>query len=108
MPYKFETDKIRLPRDKKYKVRERQKARIRCLFKDGWSIRRIARLGVCSRRMVQFILFPERYASALELRRINGKNNNNYYKRERHKKYMKKYRRKKQKTLSLLKGGGKK
>ena len=105
MPYKFETHKIRLPQDKKYKLTGEQKGHITRLYNDGYSIRAIARLKICSRRMIQFILFPERYRRALELRQYNGRINNYYYEKKRHKKYMKKDRRKKQKTLTLLKGG---
>ena len=64
MPYKFSYDKIKLPREKDRRVRitEEDKNRIRELYKQNLPIREIARQmeSICSRRSIQYILFPER------------------------------------------------
>ena len=102
MPYWFEKEKLRLPEDKRYKLTKEDKLFIKSLYyKEGWSIRKIARLGICSRRMVQFILFPERYQRALELRKINGRLNNNYRTREKNRIWIKRYRDKKKAIFGL-------
>lgn len=57
-------DSMRLPRelDKRVKLTDEDRAQIKALHEEGQSIRAIARMfeGKCSRRMIQFILFPER------------------------------------------------
>ena len=64
MPYFFETKKIRLPRtlDRRVKLTDEDKNDIIRLHKKGTPIREIARLfkKKCSRRQIQFILFPQR------------------------------------------------
>jgi hypothetical protein len=64
MPYK--SDKIKLPRhlNRRIKLTDMDKAEMRYLYyKAGETIRGIARRfeGKCCRRMVQMVLFPERY-----------------------------------------------
>jgi hypothetical protein len=62
MPYTSE--KIKLPRelDRRVKLTEKDKEDIKHRHKQGEAIRGIARAyeGVCSRRLIQFVLFPER------------------------------------------------
>jgi len=64
MPYRFETQKIKLPRhaDKRVKLTEKERADIRARYRDGEDIRAIARVyaAKCSRRLIQIVLFPER------------------------------------------------
>jgi len=68
MPYKFETKgkRIKLPReaDRRVKLTDAERADIRERYKAGEGVRSIARAyeGQCSRRMIQFVLFPERMA----------------------------------------------
>jgi len=73
MPYWFERKKIKLPagEDRRVKVSEEEKERIKDLYKAGWSIRKIAReyAGKCSRRLIQFILYPDRAKRQVILRR---------------------------------------
>jgi len=64
MPYWFETKKIKLPKnkDRRRKLTDKDKKIIKPLYDDGFTISEIARKfekKVC-RRMIQFILFPER------------------------------------------------
>ena len=77
------------------------KLRIAKLHAQGWAIRAIAReyMGKCSRRLIQFILFPERLelvAEQFRLRRLDGR----YYQRARNTAAGRKYRRRKQKLLN--------
>lgn len=66
MPYTFEgKNKKHLPRefDRRRKLSDEQKEHIRfCYFGLKMGVREIAREyeGICSRRAIQFILFPER------------------------------------------------
>ena len=66
MPYKSELKKIRLPRehDRRVKLTDEDREDIKKLFtRDKLGVREIARMyeGKCSRRLIQLILFPERY-----------------------------------------------
>lgn len=69
MPSKY--DKIKLPReyDLRVKLTDADKEDMKMLHEAGIAVRAIARKyeGKCSRRMIQFILFPER----LEAARLN-------------------------------------
>lgn len=87
MPNKL--DKIRLPKDKdrRRKLNDKQKEKIKLLYKSGKTIRSIAREfdGICSRRMIQFVLFPNRMKHNAELfkqRRKDGR----YYDKEKNRK----------------------
>lgn len=64
MPYKWDTKKIKLLRkfDRRVKLSEGDKIYIQSLYQEGNGIRKIARIfkNKCSRRMIQFVLFPER------------------------------------------------
>ena len=59
----------KLPRslDRRVKLTDDDKEAIRSLYKDGNGIREIARMyeNKCTRRVIQYILFPERYAVLL-------------------------------------------
>lgn len=84
--------------DGRHKLSEEQKEVIKRLFPtlyaDLRSTRKVAdKLGV-SRRMMMFIVFPERY-QAFKLRRRQAKVHLRQYKRERHTLAMRKYRAKK-------------
>ena len=62
MPYKSEH--IKLPRelDRRVKITDTHKSAIKKLYDTGLGIREISRrfAGICSRRSIQFILFPDR------------------------------------------------
>ena len=64
MPYKFETEKMRIPpdKDRRRKLTPEDKERIKALYKSGITIRGIAKEYKlkCCRRTIQFVLFPER------------------------------------------------
>jgi len=105
MSYYFETYKIKLPRekDRRVKLSERDKKEIKELyFEQGLAIREIARRfkDKCCRRMIQFILFPERYERQIELRKERSWL---YYDREKNTKAMREHRRYKYKVLGSFK-----
>ena len=64
MPYFYESRKIKLPKskDRRRRLTDKDRAKIKEMRKDGAGIRKIARAmaAKCSRRMVQFVLFPDR------------------------------------------------
>ena len=102
MPYKFETLKIKLPKnkDRQIKITEENKQEIKYLyFKCGLFIREIARQfqKKCCRRSIQFILFPERITNSKRYR-----NWRDYYEKTKNTKSIKEHRRYKQKTLNKL------
>ncbi len=90
MPTKAEKLKLRVGKenDKRIKYSEFEKSLMKDLYNKGWSIRSIAREIGCSRRLVQFTLFPERLARVLELR----KERHYVSTKEKHREYMRRYR----------------
>jgi predicted DNA-binding protein YlxM (UPF0122 family) len=95
MPYWFETKKKKLPRNKdlRRKLSDKQKDRIRLLYIEGVPIREIARrYKQVSRRMIQFIVFPER---------DKGHKGKSFYNREKHRIAMKKHRDHKKEVMGL-------
>ena len=63
MPYKFETDKIKLPEgaDRRVKLSEQDRLNIKLMYDDGnISTYKLAELFGVSRRTIQFILDPEK------------------------------------------------
>jgi hypothetical protein len=92
MSYWFERQKLRVgkERDKRIKVSDEDKEMIKYLYSIGYSIRKIAKMysHLCTRRNIQFILFPERAKRIYEYRRLRNWD----YDKERHKIYVKRYR----------------
>jgi len=93
MPYWFETKKLRVGKenDKRRKLSEEDRETIKDLYKLGFSIHQIARIFAdkCSRRNIQFILFPERLKRQYKYRRERNWD----YDREKHKEAMRRYKR---------------
>ncbi len=83
MPYKFETDKIKMPRqhDRRVKLSDDDKARVSLLHDQELSQRAIARAIGCSRGMVVYILYPERLARAKMLYKERRKDGRYYNKK---------------------------
>ena len=100
MPYKFQTDKVKMPRkhDKRVKLTNEQKDEIRSL-KGMLSIRKIADKYGVSARLVTFIFDPEELTRNLQLRKERG-GSKMYYDKEKHKENMRIHRRYKQKVLT--------
>lgn len=87
--------KILLPRDldRRVKLTEADKVTIRKLYREGYSIRALARhMPKISRRMIQFILFPERYKHNAELFKARRKDGR-YYDRKKNTQAIKSLRR---------------
>ena len=92
MPYKFETNKLKIPRelDRRVKIPPEEHQKIRELSLQGMSQRKIASLYEVSRRLIVFILFPERleqlrqnkkqYKYPKEKHSLQVKNTRNYKK----------------------------
>ena len=97
MPYAFEHHKIRIPPelDRRRKLTEQDKAKIKRLFAEGHTIRGIARMfpQVC-RRTIQFVLDPEKITAMRK-----GRDWKRYYNKEKHRLQMKKWRQTKQLRL---------
>ena len=76
MSYWFERAKKKVgrKRDRRIKVTDEEKEIIIKLHRQGLSSREIARQyqDRCSRRLIQFIIYPERAKRQVELRRIRG------------------------------------
>lgn len=94
MPYKSEKIKIAgTKHDKRIKLSETDKEEIRELV--GMPIREIARLYGVDKRLIQFILYPERLVKN-KLDRANRGGSAAYYDKDKQRDYMKKHRRYKQ------------
>lgn len=101
MPYKFQTDKIKLPpgTDRRVKLTPEQKANIFDLHhKQGYGIRELTRMNNVSRRLIQFICYPERQKRGLEQRAKRG-GWRQYYNKEYHRKKTQEHRQYKKKVL---------
>lgn len=77
MVYKYETEKIKLPRalDRRIALTQEQREDILQKFKDGIPMRAIARLytGICSRSTVIYICRPDRLAFVKQARKDRAK-----------------------------------
>ena len=103
MPYK--TDKIAIKDDflsKRSKLIPCQRERIIQLFEEGASITSLAKLFHVNKRLIQFVLFPERLEISKQRRKERG-GSKIYYKKEKHKESMKRHRNHKQELFSTKK-----
>ncbi len=91
MPYWFVTQNKRVGKenDKRRKLTDQDKERVKSFYKQGISIRKITRIiNKVDRRAIQFVLFPER----LKMQYFYKKQRNWDFDRDKHRKAMKKYR----------------
>ncbi len=104
MPYKYATDHIKLPRDKdrRVKLSDEEREYIKKRYKEGETIRGISRAYPhVSRRLIQFVIFPERKDVVVKRYKERGQAKTSYAK-NRGKKWaeiMREHRRYKQKVL---------
>ena len=94
MPYKFQTDKLLVPKehDKRIKLTPEQKELIRHLYETtDTSQRKLATQFGVSRRLITFILVPEKQKANLQAREARGCSKQ-YYDKETNKKRMKAHR----------------
>jgi predicted house-cleaning noncanonical NTP pyrophosphatase (MazG superfamily) len=96
MPYKFETQKLHIPRDydRRVKLTEEQREEIRELY-GTISQRKLAKMYDVSRRLIQFIGCPEKHEKNLEQRKASG-GSMQYYDRDKQRRYARNHRRYKQ------------
>ena len=97
MPYMFETKKLLIQKqdDKRIKLTDGQKKIICELYKSGeYSQRALAYEFKVSRRLIQFIVCPDKLERNKELREDRG-GSKQYYDKEKQKEYVKKHRRNK-------------
>lgn len=104
MPYKFETNKLKIPKELDKRVRLTEEEREQIIQLGGKiSQRKLAKKYKVSRRLIQFVLYPEKYEKSKQQTKINRLLNNNYYEKERNTKYMKKHRTHKQTLMKQRK-----
>jgi len=81
MPYKFEYEKIHLPRgkDRRIKLTDSQREEIRDKYSTGeYSTYKLADSYNVSRRTIQFVIYPERYEKAREMNKKRSKGGTYY------------------------------
>jgi hypothetical protein len=93
MPYTSEKIKLSREQDRRVKLTEIDKEDIKHRHKAGEPIHAIARAykGVCSRRMIQFVIFPERL-KALQEKHIEEKRHLKYYDKDKWRETMRDHR----------------
>lgn len=104
MPYSWEKKGIKLGKDdRRRKLSNEDKEQIRYLYKEGKGIREIAREyeGKCSRRLIQFVIFPERL-EALQKRHKEQKHWKKYYDKKKQTKAVRNWRVYKNKIIKKL------
>lgn len=79
--------------DKRIKITDDDRQHIKQLHKEGNSIREISRIfqGICSRRLIQLVIFPERYETIKE-RAKEVKRYEAYNDKDHRREYMRAYR----------------
>ncbi len=101
-------DDTNLPKgfDRRVKLTDSEREEIKRLHKEGNTIRSIARLfeGKCSRRLIQYIIYPERL-EAVYRRQKENKNWLIYYDKDKRREYMRGHRRYKALVFGVKKRG---
>lgn len=100
MPYAFETKKIKMPKnlDRRIKLTDDDKERIKIRHNEGESIHGLSRAYNVNRRLIQFVLFPERLELNKQLRAKRG-GWKQYYNKEYNTKAIREHRQYKQSVL---------
>lgn len=93
MPYKFEKTPINNPKyDKRVKLTDEDRENIRKEYTTGLiSQRQLAEKYGVSKRLIQFVLSPEKAKEAKQ-QFLERQKDGRYYNKEKHKEYMKNYR----------------
>lgn len=97
MPYKFETEGKKIPKDKdkRIKLTDEQREQIREMYATGlYSQRTLAKMFNVSRRLIVFTIYPERLEENKKRRAERG-GSKQYYDKDKHREYMKQHRRRK-------------
>lgn len=106
MPYKFETDKIKLNSpflDRRFKLLPCQKEMVLYWTKQGLSQRKIAKMFKVSRRLITFIQDPKKKEKDLENRQNRGGSRQYYKGGKEWATTIREHRRYKKKVLSSIK-----
>ena len=90
MPYKHINYKIPKELDRRCKLSNDDRETIRSL-KDKYSQRQLAKMFDVSRRLIQFILYPDKYKENLERRKERG-GSKQYYDKDKWRNTMKEHR----------------
>ena len=99
MPYLIQKVRIDCPfLDRRTKLLPCQKEMVVYYSNLGFSQRKIAAMFNVSRRLITFIIDPEKHKKNLEARNDRG-GSSAYYKKEKHREYMKDHRKKKHELL---------
>lgn len=99
MPYTTDNKALNSPfLDRRTKLLPCQKEMVLHWYKAGTSIRALAKMFKVDRRLIQFMIFPERKQKNLEDRQARG-GWEQYYNREEHTAAIREHRRYKYKTL---------
>mgnify|MGYP001945381854 FL=1 len=94
MPYKFETERKRIPKekDRRIKLTDEQREEIRKLYATGlYSQRKLAKKFGVSRRTIVFTIYPERLEENKKRRQECG-GSKIYYDKDKHREYMRRHR----------------
>lgn len=92
--------------DRRRKLTDADKEEIKTWHRQGTSIHEISRVAGVDRRLIQFILFPERHVKNLVDRAERG-GSKQYYVRQKHTLAMRRHRAHKKEVEALLGLGGK-
>lgn len=102
MPYS--TEKLSLKNvfiDKRTKMLPCQKERAIAMYGEGVSITQLAKLFKVNKRLIQFLLFPERKKKNIQDREMRG-GWKQYYDKEKHNESMNEHRKRKHNILTKL------
>lgn len=100
MPRKTDTIKIDNPfQDRRVKLLPCQREMVKYMHNNGASINSIARMFNVNKRLIQFIIFPERHAINLQHRKDRG-GSMVYYNKEKHVASVREHRQYKKKILT--------
>lgn len=94
MPYKFETEKMKMKQEDKrsIKLNQEQKIKIKELYETGkYSQRQLATIYDVSRRTIVFCIYPDKYKKSRQEFKERQKTGM-YYNKNKQKEYAKKYR----------------
>jgi len=91
--------------DGRRKIHPRQYEEIRAYYKEARSQRQTAKYFNCSRRLIVFILYPERLKTMQEYHK-EIKHHRKYYNKDKNREYMRTYRAKKRKHNMSVIGSG--
>lgn len=94
MPYKFETEKLKMKKEDKRNIKldKEQKIKIKKLYETGkYSQRQLAAMYNVSRRTIVFCIYPDKYEKSRQEFKERQKTGM-YYNKDKQREYAKKYR----------------